>query len=214
MIMISNHFRLHQITGQWLQDSLLPWIERHVEGYVVMLPLPLQMSISILCDILDRASRRIEGILELVPFEPVLQNSYLIDKLEDSARCSSDIAFVSYGLDNTSAFFVSQMERQGLEADHSRCSTNKCLAFNISTERSKTRHAADFPRCQGLYIDSQNLASILQRGQTPRAWLQPPDAKSMLPIGLSIRESGPYMAISHVWSDGLGNPTVNSLPAC
>ena len=73
MIMISNHFRLHQISGQWWQDTLLQWIESPKESYVVALPLPLQTSLAILCDTLDRASRRTRGILTS-SLEPILQN--------------------------------------------------------------------------------------------------------------------------------------------
>ena len=33
-------------------------------------------------------------------------------------------------------------------------------------------------------------------------------------VEVAVDDSGPYVAISHVWSDGLGNAKANSLPAC
>ena len=101
-----------------------------------------------------------------------------------------------------------------MKADHSRCSINKCLAFNVVTEQYKTKHVVDCPGCRDIGIDSQELASILRQGQTPRALLQVTDSCGTSEIKLKIGASGPYVAVSHVWSDGLGNPNANSLPVC
>ncbi|KAL6718132.1 hypothetical protein ACLMJK_004219 [Lecanora helva] len=214
MIMISNQFRLHQISGQWWQDSLLQWVERPKESYIIALPLELQMSLTILCDTLDRASRRARGILKSDSSEPMLQNQFLINEFRARSWCPSEIAFVLQNLDDSSSCFVSQLDRRRLDVNHSNCSDNKCLAFSVVTEHYRTKHTSDCLGCEDVSIDDQELASTLQRRQIPRACLRMSEPASTLPIGLHVVESGPYIAISHVWSDGLGNPKANSLPTC
>ncbi|KAL8790024.1 MAG: hypothetical protein Q9195_006573 [Heterodermia aff. obscurata] len=213
MIMMSIQFRLQQISGQWWEDAPLHWVDRPEESYEVVLPLPLQMSIAVLCETLNRASRRF-GNVERRAIEHMLRNNTLVDELKARAWCPSEISFVLQGLSDTSAFFASRLERQRLQADHSKCSANKCLAFNIVTEHYKTSHVPECCGCQDVGIDSYDLASTLRRGQIPRACFHLTDHLREQPIRLTIGESGPYVAISHVWSDGLGNPQANSLPTC
>ena len=214
MIMISTQFRLYQISGQWWQDELLYWTERPKESYVVALPLPFQMSIAILCDTLDRASRRAFGNLGDGFVESLLQNRALIDELKANAWCPSEISLILEGMDDTSAFFASRLERRRLKADHSHCTANKCLAFNVVTESYKTAHTTDCSGCPDVSIANQQLSSTLQRGLIPRAQLNLANVSGDSSPEVTIRESGPYIAISHVWSDGLGNPNANALPTC
>ena len=214
MIMVSIQFRLHQISGQWWQDNLLHWVERPKESYVVTLLLSFEMSLCILCDTLDRASRRAFGNLDKTPAESMLHNQSLINELKTCAWCPSEISLILEGMTDTSAFFVSRLRRRRQEADHSHCSTNKCLAFNVVTEAYKTAHTIDCSGCGDVSINNQQLSSALQRALTPRAGIQLADDSGDLPMELTIKESGPYVAISHVWSDGLGNPYANALPTC
>lgn len=68
--------------------------------------------------------------------------------------------------------------------------------------------------CQSLHIDSQKLASMLRNGKIPiiRLGMEPEQG---LCIGIVEYSSDiDYIAISHVWADGLGNPIANSLPVC
>ena len=214
MIMISTHFRLHQLSGERWEEELLFWEERSKESYTVAVPLAIDMAITILGDTLDRASRRALGILDRVSTGTIFHNQSLMDQLKAWAWCPSEIALILEGLDDTSALFASQLDRQRLRADHSKCSSNKCLAFNIVTEQYETKHTFECPGCQFLDVDRQQLAAIIRRGRTPRACLQFAASYHAAPINITVEESGPYVAISHVWSDGLGNSNANSLPAC
>lgn len=134
MIMIAIQFRLQQISGQWWEDTPLHWVDRPEESHAVALPLPFQMSIAILGETLERASRRALGSLKRSSMEPMVQNDTLTYELNTRAWCPSEISFVLEGPNDTSAFFASLLERRRLQADHSQCSANKCRAFNIVTE--------------------------------------------------------------------------------
>ena len=214
MIMISTYFRLHQLSGERWEEELLFWVERSKESYTVALPLAIDMSITILSETLDRASRRAFGNLDRSSADTTLHNKSLMDQLKAWAWCPSEISLILEGLDDTSGFYVSQVDRQRLRADHSKCSSNKCLAFNIVTEQYETKHTFDCPGYQFLDVDRQQLAATIRRGRTPRACLQFAASCHAAPIKITVDESGPYVAISHVWSDGLGNSNANSLPTC
>ena len=213
IMMTATCFRLHQLSGQWWEESLVFWVERPEESYTSTLPFSIEISIVILGETLDRASRRARGLQNLSVISGPLKKS-LIDQIKACAWCPSEMSLLQEGLDDTSAFFASRLDRPRLKANHSKCSTNKCLAFNITTERYKTHHIADCPGCQFVGVDGQQLASIIGRNQIPRAYLQSPGPNSMAPLKLWVGESGPYVAISHVWSDGMGNANANSLPTC
>lgn len=193
MILMAMQFRLQNISGQWWEDAPVHWVDRPEESYEMALPLPLQMSIAILCETLDRASRKVGGAEPSV-IEPMLQNNTLTDRLISYGWCPSEISFVLQGLNDTSTFFAGCLKRLRQERDHSGCSTNKCRAFNIVTEQYKAKHTQDCLDCQDIGIDGHILASCLQRGQIPRASLRLTTSSCTAPIELTIRETGAYIA--------------------
>ena len=213
MLMIAVSFRLHQVSGHWWEDDLIYWVKHSQERYVMDIPLPLEMSIIILNETLDLASRRSLGLTINGSFEGSRSPS-LINNLRICGWCPSEISLVREGLDETSGIFAGQISRGRLEANHSQCSVNKCRAFDFATEQYSTKHDTGCPGCQHLGIDGRELSSILRRERAPRAVLQLATSSQTPSIKLTLGDSGRYVAISHVWSDGLGNPSANSLPAC
>ena len=213
MLMISISFRLHQISGHWWEDDLMFWVEQSKERYVMDIPLPIEMSIIILSETLDRASRRAFGRPDQVDTDWSLSPS-LINHLKISGWCPSEISLAQEGLNDTSGAFAGQLSRGKLEANHSQCSVNKCRAFDFATEQYSTKHDTGCQGCQHVGIDGRELSLILRRERTPRAVLQLATTNHTPSIKLTLGDSGRYVAISHVWSDGLGNPSANSLPAC
>ncbi len=213
MMMLSMCFQMHQLSGQWLDEPMY-WGGRPKERYLVALPFAIEMSIVVLTATLDRASRKAFGNLGRGGSEIYDQHPRLIDCLKGCSWCPSEISLAAQGMDDTLGLFASRLKRKRMQGDHSKCSASKCMAFNIITEQYQTKHVVDCPGCHYLSIDAKELNSILGRGQTPRACLQLTDSKHTGTIRLTVKESGPYVAISHVWSDGLGNPHTNSLPTC
>lgn len=213
LITIAMCFQTHQLSGQWLGDSLY-WGGRPKESYVVALPFAIEMSIVILTETLDRANRRAFGNLGRM-IAGAFENPRLIHYLNEAcAWCPSEVSLARQSMDDTLALFASRLDRKRIQGDHSKCSISKCMAFTIDTEQYKTKHDVDCPGCQDIGIDAEELNSILRQGHTPRAYLQLAVTDHTAPIKLTVKDSGPYVAISHVWSDGLGNPNTNSLPIC
>ena len=124
--------------------------------------------------------------------------------------CPSDVAQVYEIFDNTTLYFSSLLGRYDLGLDHSSCSAKQCLARHVDESSYKTRHRVDGCTCDYMTVDNGEVLPILRRGEIPRVVIEYVGEE----YRLRVRNSGPYVAISHVWSDGLGNVKENSLPAC
>jgi Heterokaryon incompatibility protein (HET) len=124
--------------------------------------------------------------------------------------CPSDVAQVYEIFDNTTLYFSSLLGRYDLGLDHFSCSAKQCLARHVDENSYKTRHRADGCTCDYITVDNDEVLPILRRGEIPRVVI----ANGGEEYRLRVHNSGSYVAISHVWSDGLGNVKGNSLPAC
>jgi hypothetical protein len=66
-----------------------------------------------------------------------------------------------------------------------------------------------------LSTDAIAIDGILKKGQLPLLRIVP--GQTLAELAGKILDSKPtsrYVALSHVWADGMGNPTANSLPRC
>ena len=97
---------------------------------------------------------------------------------------------------------------------HERCDSDRCLAYQNDLASYQTKHISGC-NCEHYMIDPTHLAEVLESGSLPLLRIQTGNALSELsveivPSSLTSR----YIALSHVWADGLGNPFQNSLPRC
>jgi len=91
---------------------------------------------------------------------------------------------------------------------HQQCSEFSCSAYERDKNEYKTKHTSRFCTCVHRTVCVAELVRILEKGEIPAIHLQ--DSSQVLSVMPAIR----YVAISHVWSDGLGNPDANTLPYC
>ena len=211
MLEHSMFFREHQVSGRVVLENLHG---KYSESYQVSLPLPIEMSIILLAETLDLASRKAYCIdLRLDP-ENILLSPSLITNLKSTGWCPSEVSFITRGYDDTSFIFASQVERHRTKANHSECSTTNCRALNIVTSNYRTQHTIDCKNCSDVAIIREDLASTLRQGLVPRACIRTSGKGDALEPTVTIEDSGPYIAVSHVWSDGLGNTVANALPSC
>jgi hypothetical protein len=100
---------------------------------------------------------------------------------------------------------------------HSQCHREKqCVAFNVHEETYRTSHCDDCTGCSFLEVPYQDLVEIITKGGVPLISIEV-DASPNRSLSLKIhqrRRFTRYTAVSHVWTDGLGNPSRNSLPIC
>lgn len=113
--------------------------------------------------------------------------------------------------------YIASFDRHQLRKSHARCTDRRCEAYQIDERVYQTRHATEGCRCAHVVVESENhrpITAMLKGGGIPVIALpKAPDGTEAVVIQESSAAT-PYVAISHVWSDGLGNASGNSLPMC
>lgn len=101
---------------------------------------------------------------------------------------------------------------------HSQCVERECTANFIDENIYSTKHAGPDCRCEFIPSTSSSASAILAQGKIPLISLwagTSENGEAILRMELIPSRGGQdYVAISHVWSDGLGNVRDNSLPRC
>jgi hypothetical protein len=101
---------------------------------------------------------------------------------------------------------------------HESCRKTECLPDNIDESSYMTRHIREDCGCSLLDANIEHLHTILRGGGIPLVTITPSeDELGNQHYEIKIVKKGsskPYVAISHIWADGLGNPRGNSLPHC
>ena len=107
--------------------------------------------------------------------------------------------------------------RRPIRRDHGACAdktTTSCIAYNTSAEFQGS-HTAEDCRCQNIIPQNEDtMLDLISNGHIPlvRATVE---KNGNVNLRYVKAEPGmPYTALSHLWSDGLGNQDRNNLPRC
>ncbi|KAI9771240.1 MAG: hypothetical protein M1839_002824 [Geoglossum umbratile] len=115
------------------------------------------------------------------------------------------------------------VDRNRLGRDHSRCTRQRC--YRLVEYPYFPGHLRTGCECQNVSTCSKEgtgdgIVSIIRQGSIPLIRIRPhaPD-NELLELSSYDPKGSPssrpaYVAISHVWSDGMGNRAGNYLPAC
>ena len=132
-------------------------------------------------------------------------------KLLEKGWCPFNIPLAVFtfmpGYANTIAPFF-----RGSPAEHAPCTDLACVAYNLKEDQYVTQHASG--TCSGsscffLSPPFDHISALLSSGRIPVITYDGDRS-------LSVRsaDDGPYVAISHVWADGLGSTAEKGLPIC
>ncbi|KAL4973930.1 hypothetical protein BDW66DRAFT_153319 [Aspergillus desertorum] len=135
--------------------------------------------------------------------------------LSAAGWCQAEVSRLNSQTDCSTRFYLAQIDRWTQAKDHSRCIAGQgCQAHQIDEPTYKTRHRPDCKgeaMCWAVGPVVDNVVNILADGGYPLVNLSTDDrGVDVHPV----REGDVYVTISHVWSDGLGNPHGNTLPYC
>ncbi|KIV83932.1 hypothetical protein PV11_05914 [Exophiala sideris] len=145
----------------------------------------------------------------------------LLDQaLIEAGWCQGEVTTELRRFNMTYLLYLSMIDRHGLDQDHSTCEANRrCRANQVDFARYRTKHV---PTCSGkncifMGPPMQEVGRVLCEGDIPLITLE----KSTQPYTIKVsrafkdnKSADNYVAISHVWSEGLGNPYENTLPLC
>jgi hypothetical protein len=148
------------------------------------------------------------------PLGAVYASDFITSRLKSAGWCPHEIHRIKQ-LSPASRYIVSFMERPHPELRHGDdCDDEHCVAYNLVESDYETKHVCGTGKCSWIEAESERLMSILNEDDIPVVLLEEDS-----PFKYSLRvqkasECKDYVAISHVWSDGLGNPQANALPLC
>ncbi|KAL4925991.1 uncharacterized protein BDV17DRAFT_163657 [Aspergillus undulatus] len=145
-----------------------------------------------------------------------------LQRMQKSGWCTSEVAMVEETFTSASAYYISQLQAppSARQKDHSECTRNLCMARQLNEATYRTAHSPP-PHttvecdCQHYGPVMDDVVSILETGGVPLLSITPLKKEPYVKVEVEKYTEGKrYIAFSHVWSDGLGNPTANTLPQC
>jgi len=98
------------------------------------------------------------------------------------------------------------------------CTKVRCSLYQLNEVTYRTKHAEGCTgeSCYDMVADEEEIIRILKNGRIPL--ILSIDSEDIHETNMiTLVESGPhveYVAVSHVWSDGLGNPQQSALSRC
>ena len=179
--------------------------------------------------ILSRDNNLISPINTMIWEAPLIQDTYgrwpmlqdsmgRVNLLDSLMACEGWCPKQILRTDHTfleTKYFYSQLLPPDLGVSHTSCTQLQCLAYQVEEAEYNYAHANDGCRCDFLKPDSEKLLNSLAKGLIPL--IKPMLSPDALGNTICIVERLPdtrYVAISHVWSDGLGNPHANAISRC
>jgi hypothetical protein len=162
------------------------------------------------------------------------QNELSISSIDAPQRLSTDKGFLQLGwcphqvqrlqkvYTPETLSHLSTLDRRGFRPNnHNACAeAPRCIANNVNLSNYDTAHT---PSCSGscpaIAVDYKTIVSIIREGGVPLVSIHvdPTSTPEIPVVHLSLTPRTPstrYTVLSHVWFDGLGNPSANALPSC
>ena len=138
------------------------------------------------------------------------------ERMESLGWCPSQIEITTRStLQLQSLYFFASMPNSVSNGCHGACDSLKCVAYQTDLENYATQHVSKTCRCKELCIDMSDLDAVLTTGALPLLRINEAETLDELTVEIVASQSDSrYLALSHVWADGLGNAKANALPRC
>lgn len=137
-------------------------------------------------------------------------------RMEAIGWCPTNVQRLSFESDIASLLLVGAQPHPDPDKTHSTCDNKKCHAYQVDEKEYQRSHS---PNCRGdhcrdLIVERDRLHTVLSSGSIALTKVVK-EGSSGSQIQVLRADSGTrYIAISHVWSDGYGNPHENGLFLC
>lgn len=132
--------------------------------------------------------------------------------------CPSDAAVMYNSFSTSIMLYVNFLDiPAGHLMEHGHCTRYHCRLRSLSDSTYQRAHAQGCSGCRDSVADQAEINLILCSGWIPLIRLPDPGAAPERPARIELGSTAAvaeYIAISHVWSDGLGNVEQNAVPSC
>lgn len=139
----------------------------------------------------------------------------LRQQMSQEGWCPFKIQHILSSHDYATAYYLSRLFDRSSQLNHGSCTEAECVANNVDMNNYVTKHVHPDCTCSHLPFPEEEMRRIINAGGIPlvRAKQVAEDKPPVLEV-TEMNTATRYIAFSHVWSDGLGNPNANSLPEC
>ena len=148
------------------------------------------------------------------------KNRLLEHRFLTNGWCRFQVARLWGQYSPSTAYYLSSLPRQPTfgGVKHDECDEHRCQTTSIDPTTYKPQHAEscynDDDLCRMVGVESSKIADCIKRGHIPLVMFQESADGCLQPEIVESREDLRYVALSHVWSGGLGNVNVNSMFSC
>lgn len=149
-------------------------------------------------------------------WDGLFEKTFWVEQLRRSGWCPSQIEIMMPAPTSLqSSYFFASMQNSILTGRHGMCNHRKCVAYQTDLENYATQHVIMDCKCRDLYVDMSSLNAVLTAGGLPLLRIREAETLDQLSVEIVTSQSDTrYLALSHVWADGLGNAKANALPRC
>lgn len=169
-----------------------------------------------------------ETLGSVVLSQTFYQDLFLERQLLKAGWCPSTVAFMGQNLPMHLQAYAFLIGNSRLCLNHADCSSRVAGGCKLGrmSDDFKPLHVNPGCRCDSISPHMDKIIDVLEEGMIPVLTVTKNadnrESLSVLVDGINLDnyESGdplkacPFVAFSHVWSDGLGNPHENALPMC
>ncbi|KAK4447247.1 hypothetical protein QBC34DRAFT_450366 [Podospora aff. communis PSN243] len=199
-------------------------LKHHKSNYVSSnwaLTADMTLSVGLLAEALDEERRSLSALYgpstsghrDRRLWEIALPETLDLGMLLDG-WCPNHIKMCRTAFGLSATFYASLLSRPHQRV-HNLCSEDECRAYEMPSRTYTTKHIQDSCICHHVEAPYNRLESMLRAGRIPLVCLDWTSESSSPSIKLFEWKPGRnFIAISHVWSHGLGNAETNSLPVC
>ncbi|KAF3933785.1 hypothetical protein ABW20_dc0101274 [Dactylellina cionopaga] len=144
-------------------------------------------------------------------------------QMKENGWCPTHIRHTLSSFSYSTNYYISQIRRYPpthspsptpMRRSHISCSVDSCVAYDTDPKTYQTAHYGDCGDCQTIKTPLDKLAKLVGEGKIPLIGITRGLGGE---ISLTVKEStidDNYIAVSHVWADGMGNQVTNGLPKC
>ncbi|KAL9006116.1 MAG: hypothetical protein Q9188_001136 [Gyalolechia gomerana] len=147
----------------------------------------------------------------------------LTDRMANAGWCRFQITRLWYQYLPSTMYYLSSLPQRSAfgAVTHENCTADHCTSTGVDPITYEPRHrqtcfslAANYNSCSMVDVDTASIANVILQDSFPLIEIQAQPSGS---IELKVHKYTiglPFVALSHVWSGGMGNVNKNSMRLC
>lgn len=190
---------------------------------VYLMPSSIHFALSVFVDTIDFSFRRPDKMSLTERVFPGRSMAFEQSLMQRHGWCGNVVKRILMTLGHEGLYYASLLPKFETGKSHKACSEDTCVASNITDNTYEVLHTSKFCKCLArecdhkqsgcgcacLRVHDRDLAMAHEEGGFPLVKVE----RNTLKV-VRYQPETAYIAISHVWSDGRGNPSANALPIC